>query len=70
MNAKLSKAFQLVEIPVTKEMIEEEKIVINDNFILTQQRLQETIRRFSETIKNSNIFETMNNINKFKLPQN
>ena len=67
---KLSKAFQLVEIPVTKEMIEEEKIVINDNFILTQQRLQETIRRFSETIKNSNIFETMNNINKFKLPEN
>ncbi|WP_206531524.1 hypothetical protein [Flavobacterium sp. Sr18] len=51
-------------------MIEEEKIVINDNFILTQQRLQETIRRFSETIKDSNIFETMNNINKFKLPEN
>lgn len=67
---KLSKAFQLVKIPVTKEMIEEEKIVINDNFILTQQRLQETIRRFSETIKDSNIFETMNNINKFKLPEN
>lgn len=67
---KLSKAFQLVEIPVTKEMIEEEKIVINDNFILTQQRLQETLRKFSDTIKNSNIFETMNNINKFKLPEN
>jgi hypothetical protein len=47
---KLSKAFQLVEIPVSKEMIEEEKIIIHETFAISQQRLQEKIRKLSETI--------------------
>ena len=61
---KLSKAFQLVEIPVSKEMIEEEKIVIHETFAISQQRLQETIRKLSETINISGFIEKM----KYELP--
>lgn len=56
---KLSKAFQLVEIPVSKEMIEEEKIVIHETFSISQQKLQEYIRKLSETIKNTGYIEKM-----------
>lgn len=61
---KLSKAFQLVEIPVSKEMIEEEKIVIHETFAISHQRLQETIRKLSETINISGFIEKM----KYELP--
>lgn len=45
---KLSKAFQLVKIPVTQEMIEEENKVINLSL---------------ENYSNSRLFESINNIN-------
>lgn len=56
---KLSKAFQLVEIPVSKEMIEEEKNIINDSFILSQERLKEALKKISETINFSDYMKSM-----------
>lgn len=56
---KLSQAFQLVEIPVSKEMIEEEKSVIKDSFILSQERLKEMIKKLSETINFSEHMKSM-----------
>lgn len=47
---KLSKAFQLVEIPVSKEMIEEEKSIINYSFATAQQRMQEALFKLTENI--------------------
>ena len=45
-------------------MIEEEKIVIHETFAISQQRLQETIRKLSETINISGFIEKM----KYELP--
>ena len=59
MTDKLSKAFQLVEIPVSKEMIEEEKNIINDSFILSQERLKEALKKISETINFSDYVKSM-----------
>lgn len=59
---KLSKAFQLVEIPVSKEMIEEEKSIINYSFATAQQRMQDALLKLSENIT---FTEYMKNI-KFK----
>ena len=56
---KLSKAFQLVEIPVSKEMIEEEKNIINDSFIVSQERLKEALKKISETINFSEYMKSM-----------
>lgn len=56
---KLSKAFQLVEIPVSKEMIEEEKIVIKESFMESQERLKEMIKKLSETINLSDYMKSM-----------
>ena len=47
---RLSKAFQLVEIPVSKEMIEEEKSIINNSFATAQQRMQEALFKLTENI--------------------
>lgn len=56
---KLSQAFQLVEIPVSKEMIEEEKIVIKESFMESQERLKEMIKKLSETINLSDYMKSM-----------
>ena len=57
---KLHKAFQLVEIPVTKEMIEEEENVITSSFRnYNSKQLQEAIRKLQESIK---LTEWQNNI--------
>jgi hypothetical protein len=62
---KLHKAFQLVEIPVTKEMIEEEENVITTSLRnYNSHQLQETIRKLRESIK---ISDLQNNIRKFNL---
>lgn len=46
---KLSRAFKLVQIPVTKEMIEEEEIVIkSSNNIFNQKLLSRLIKQFKD----------------------
>uniref|UniRef100_UPI0037C189A2 PIN domain-containing protein n=1 Tax=Flavobacterium sp. TaxID=239 RepID=UPI0037C189A2 len=64
---KLSMAFKLVEIPVSKEMIEEEKSIIKDSFASSQKRLQEAIFRLSE---NLSLSEYIKNINSNSLDEN
>ena len=49
---KLHRAFQLVEIPVTQEMIEEEENVISTSFRnYNSHQLQEAIKRLQENLK-------------------
>lgn len=62
---KLHKAFQLVKIPVTKEMIEEEENVITTSFRnYDSHQLQEAIRKLQERIRLS---EWQNNIRKLNI---
>lgn len=57
---KLSRAFQLVEIPVTKEMIEEEEKVIDIALRNYQMHnVQETIKRLQENMKLNELQEAM-----------
>lgn len=49
---KLSRAFQLVEIPVTDEMIEEEENIINTSFqYFNNQQIQDAIKSIQENMK-------------------
>ncbi len=57
---KLHRAFQLVEIPVTKEMIEEEENVISKSFRnFNTHQLQEAIKRIEENMKRNEWQETI-----------
>ena len=57
---KLHKAFQLVEIPVTEEMIEEEENVISKSFInFNTSQLQEVIKRLNENMKRTEWQESL-----------
>jgi hypothetical protein len=60
---KLSQAFKLVEIPVTQEMIEEEKNVIkysNDSYNLYQ--FQENLKRLQDTFKTPDYIDSINRL--------
>lgn len=60
---KLHKAFQLVEIPVTDEMIKEEESVINTSIRnYNTQKFEEAIKRFQENINLREWQETMRKI--------
>ena len=60
---KLSHAFQLVEIPVTTEMIEEEENVINISMrYYNTHSIQEAIKRIQENMKLNELQETMRRI--------
>ncbi|WP_424989299.1 PIN domain-containing protein [Flagellimonas sp.] len=57
---KLHRAFQLVEIPVTKEMIEEEENVISKSLkTYNNHQLQEAIKRLQENLKLNDWQETI-----------
>src|SRR5690606_32483513 len=57
---KLSRAFQLVEIPVTEEMIKEEEKVIDVAMRNYQMHnFQETMKRLQENMKLNELHETM-----------
>ncbi len=57
---KLHKAFQLVEIPVTEEMIKEEEIVIHNSIKnYNYYNIQEAIKKLQENIKFSELQETI-----------
>ena len=57
---KLHRAFQLVEIPVTQEMIEEEENVISTSFRnYNSHQLQEAIKRLQENLKLNEWQETI-----------
>jgi len=60
---KLSKAFQLVEIPVTQEMIKEEQKVINLSLNkYNTHQWQESIKNIQENLKLDHLQETMRKI--------
>jgi len=57
---KLSKAFQLVEIPVTKEMIEEEEKIINFSFKnYNFNELQKAFKKMQENLKLNEMQESL-----------
>jgi polyhydroxyalkanoate synthesis regulator protein len=57
---KLHIAFQLVEIPVTEEMIKEEEEVISNSLRnFNALNLQEAIKRVQENLKMSELQETI-----------
>jgi predicted nucleic acid-binding protein len=64
---KLSVAFKLVDVPVTKEMIEEEEKVIDLSFFNYKTRIaQDAIKRINECMKVTDIQGALNSINENK----
>jgi predicted nucleic acid-binding protein len=60
---KLSKAFQIVEIPVTEEMIKEEENVINLSLRnYNSHNWQEVVKRLQENLKMTELQETLRNM--------
>lgn len=51
LTEKLSYAFQLVSIPVTKEMIQEEENIINTQAILMRNNVKEALKNMQDAIK-------------------
>jgi len=61
---KLSVAFKLIDVPVTKEMIEEEEKVIDLSFLNYQMRTaQDAIKRINESIQMTDIQGAINRLN-------
>ncbi len=64
---KLSLAFQYVDVPVTKEMIEEEEKVIDLSFLHYKMRTtEEAIRKINESIQMTNIQDAISRLNENK----
>jgi predicted nucleic acid-binding protein len=64
---KLSVAFKLVDVPVTKEMIEEEGKVIDLSFLNYKMRIaQDAIKRINESMQMTDIQGALNRINENK----
>ncbi len=64
---KLSLAFKLVAVPVTKEMIEEEEKVIDLSFFNYKMRTtQDAIKRINESMQMTDIQGALNRINENK----
>jgi hypothetical protein len=64
---KLSVAFKLVDVPVTKEMIEEEEKVIDLSFLNYKMRIsQDAIKRMNESMQMTDIQGALNRISENK----
>jgi len=53
LTEKLSHAFKLVQIPVTREMIEEEENIIKISFADSQQKIKESMKALAEIVKSN-----------------
>lgn len=60
-------AFKLVDVPVTKEMIEEEEKVIDLSFLNYKMRIaQDAIKRINESMQMTDIQGALNRVNENK----
>lgn len=59
---KLSEAFKLVEIPVTKEMIEEEEKIINYSFYSKLLKHRQSMNKYQDTFFKTELFDSLSDI--------